>query len=429
MSRIFSIVGDSNVQRHMNPTNCRGRPLMSGCEVIPCGKLSLLAEGLRSVRSETSLCIVSCLTNFLTDSKSAGSSVSHRVEPVMSEFCKIISEASRARPDLVCLVSAPMYRRAPLWYRDALPEILTRFSEVMRQRSGQVHLMSSFATPELESDGVHLTAYSGLEFVLHLFDTAESVLNGLDEPLDVVAAQCTESARVLEDRMIAIEQDHRRLNAAFDWKSAEDSELFDFHENSRFLSGFVIEGLTKHPQGMPPKEWQEKVKIEVRGILKTLLGREPPILYVVNNTSRRKDAPAKYHVQMEYLKDSEEIRNKFGLFFVGGNKCPPDLKHVAIRNKTTLATPVRRAILKVLGHRYQESNSGSKFQVIGYEPRPVLKIHPAPTAENPRVQTYNFIQAIKSLPTNFTDDEIATIFKSVSPKLYGQLRPFVCCHH
>ena len=417
MSQIFLIVGDSNIQHHMNPTNCGDRPLMSGSEVIPCGKLPILTEALKTVREESTICVVSCV------SKSAGSTVSPRIEPMLSDFCKALNLASGDRPDIIYLVSAPMYGRSPLWYRDSLPEILTKFSEAMKQRGPLVHLLSSFPTLTLEPDGVHLTAYSGLEFVLHLFDAAGTVLDGLSKTVDEAAALNTETACVLEDRMVAIEQDHRRLNAAFDTKSAVVSELFDFHENIRLQSGFVIEGLTKHPQGMDPKEWQLKVKDEVRAVLSTLLGRESPsILFVMNNTSRRKDAPARYHVQMEHLSDSQEIRDKFGVFFMGGDKRPPALKHIAIRNKVTLATSVRVTILKVLGRRYQAENEGSRFQVISYEPRPILKLHPSPTAESRRVHSHTFIPAIRSLSTDFTVEETNQIIQSVSPKLYGQLR-------
>ena len=80
MSRIFSLLGDSNIKRHMNPTNCRDRPLMSGCEVLPCGRLSVLAESLKSIRSESNVVILSCLTNFITMSEESGSTAS-RVAP------------------------------------------------------------------------------------------------------------------------------------------------------------------------------------------------------------------------------------------------------------------------------------------------------------------------------------------------------------
>jgi hypothetical protein len=31
--RVFTLIGDSNVRNHMNPTNVRDRPLMSGAQV------------------------------------------------------------------------------------------------------------------------------------------------------------------------------------------------------------------------------------------------------------------------------------------------------------------------------------------------------------------------------------------------------------
>ena len=248
VSRFFSIVGDSNVQRHMNPTNCRDRPLMSSCQVVPCGKLALLAESLCSVRQETSVCIVACVTNFLTSSEDTGGSVGFRVEPVLLELLTILSKAAAEGPDRAFLLSPPMYRQTPLWYRDGLPEVLTKFSSVLRARPANLHLMSSFATPEFISDGIHLTPYSGLEFVLHLFDNAGAVLDGVQASPSDAAAQNTEASRVLEDRMMALEQDHQRLNKGVEMRTAEDSEKFDYQENIRFEDWFVISGLKRLPE-------------------------------------------------------------------------------------------------------------------------------------------------------------------------------------
>lgn len=50
--------------------------------------------------------------------------------------------------------------------------------------------------------------------------------------------------------MIAIEQDHRRLNTSVESKSAEDAELFDYQLNIRYENCFTITGLTRHPEGL-----------------------------------------------------------------------------------------------------------------------------------------------------------------------------------
>ena len=423
VTRCFTILGDSNVKRHLNPMNCRDRPLMSGCQQVPCGRLSLLAEALKEIRPESDVCLLSCVTNFITGSEDAGSSISFRIDPVLREFVEALNSVSATQPDRIFLVSPPMYRRVPLWYRDSLPEVLTKFAEIMKLRGPGIHLMPSFATPDFERDGIHLTAYSGLEFVLHLFDSASSVLASLTATAPEAISSTAESTRALEDRMVALEQDHRRLNKYVELKTAEDSEVLEFQDNVRSEICFMIAGLKKQPD-LPPKEWQTIVLQEVRDVLKVLLGREPPIVFVSNATSRRKDAINTYCVQMLHVADSKEIRDAFGAFFVGFvDRRPPALKHISIRNKVTAGTNVRVNIMKLLGERYKASNPGSKFQVITYEPRPILKIYPAQDAEDRRVKVFSYIQAIRTLPTNFSDEEADTVIKKVSPKLLGSLRP------
>lgn len=422
-TRKFSVLGDSNIKRHLNPTNCRDRPLMSGCQQLPCGRISLLAESLRSVREDSNVVLLSCLTNFLTSAEEAGSSVSFRVDPVFREVHEAVCATAIEKTEIFYLVAPPMYRLTPLWYRDGLPEVMTKFSEIFRDRPKNVLLMSSFATPEFESDGVHLTAYSGLEFVLHLFDAATHLLNSLSLDPTEAATVAIEASRTLEDRMMAIEQDHRRLNRTVEKKTASDAEAADHQENVRNEVWFVIRGLARQPEGLDPKEWQVRALRDVRGVLTVLLGEERPIVVVVNKTSRRKDAETRYHVLMASLKDSCEIRDKFGSFFVGlGDKRPDALKHISIGNLVTPATSVRIAIMKVLGQRYLASNPGSRVQVIKYEPRPVLKLTPPASVSDRRVQSYNYIEAIKSLPTNFSKEELSDIRKQIPEKLFGQLR-------
>lgn len=174
-------------------------------------------------------------------------------------------------------------------------------------------------------------------------------------------------------------------------KSAEDAELFDYQLNIRYENCFTITG-------------------------------EYPIIVVLNATSKRKDTPATYHVQLSKVEDSAEIRKKFGTHFLGGRDTrPPAVKAFSITNRVTPATSVRVPILKTLGQRYVASNPGPRFQNILYEPRPLLKLT-TPDAADRRVQSYNFIEAIRTLPVNFTQDELSQIIRTVSPKLYGKLR-------
>ena len=226
----FSILGDSNVKRHLNPVNCRDRPLMSGSQLLPCGHLAVLAETLRAIREESNVVVVSCLTNFLTQSEEAGS-VTFRIDPVLREAHQVICDFAVNHAEVSFIVAPPMYRLVPLWYRDGMPEVLIKFSETFRDKPPNVHLMQSFPTPDLEGDGVHLTAYSGMEFMLHLFDASRALLENSQLPQDEVTNLVSEQARALEDRVVSLEQDHRRLNKSVEKKSAQDAELADFQIN------------------------------------------------------------------------------------------------------------------------------------------------------------------------------------------------------
>ena len=322
----------------------------------------------------------------------------------------------------VFIVMPPMYRTTPLWYLDGLNDILLKFSSVMNiDRPKNLLLASSFPSSVLEVDGVHLTPYSGYEFILHLFDEAARLIKGLSKTPETFVLENTESIRALEDRVVVLEQDHRRLSKANETKVAVDSEIDDFLENQRHEDSFIVSGLKRVSSGLTTKEWQDQAQQDVRLMIGLLLNREPPILVVHNQTGVRKVTT--YLVQMANVKDACEIRSKFGSFFAGGkDRRPTALKDVSIGNWVTPATKVRIAILKVLAERYRASNPGGRVQVIGYQSRPSIRIMPPSGSKDRRIKNFNFIQAIRSLPTSFTPDQINSIMAKVNPNLYGSLR-------
>ena len=132
MAFLFSIIGDSNITRHMSPLNCRDRPMMSGAQIIPCGRMVTLAESLKSIRVESNVVLLSCVTNFITRADDVSSTVGVQVEPILSKFLEIVQAVCLERSETAFLICPPMYRSTPMWYRNAMPEILQKFSEVMK---------------------------------------------------------------------------------------------------------------------------------------------------------------------------------------------------------------------------------------------------------------------------------------------------------
>jgi hypothetical protein len=324
-----------------------------------------------------------------------------------------------------------MYRTLPVWYRDGLPEILTLFSQTLNdQKPPNLHLLPSYPTPEYEDDGVHLTSFSGLEFVLSLFDTSEELLDNLKlGPLE----RCNvrgETGRVLEDRVMVLEQDHRRLNKFVENKAAADAELFDLRENERFEDSFVISGLQALASSLTGKEWQNHAISSVQAVIRELMGREMEIIVVQNVTSRQQGAEVTYNVRMASVEDSKSIRRKFGSYFQRGNDSrPPSLKAISIKNRVTSDTKIRISVMKLMAKRYKDMNPDAKVQVVGYEPRPLIKIIPPVGSNDRRTKIYNYIEACRYMPTSFPPSDVQKILRRVNPRHRGHVKSiFIVLH-
>ena len=343
---------------------------------------------------------------------------------LFQDFRSALDEVCVSKPDRAYLVSPPMYRTSPTWYREGLPEILNLFSQVLTaDKPPNLHILPSFATPDFEADGVHLTAYSGLEFILHLFDSSIDLLANLALPLPDLAVKGGETVRVLEDRMMAIEQDHRRLNKVIESKTASDAELADFHANERTEDFFVVSGLPRISDDLVGKAWQDQALKDVASFIKKLMGRSPKIVFVKNATKRHEGAEVTYSVQMSRVEDSSAIRKKFGSYFLTGrDKRPENLLDYSVKNFVTPETMIRISVLKLLAKKYRESNPGSRVKVIGYQPRPMIKISPAPSASDRRIMLFNYVEAVTKLPCRFTPSELEAITRRVNPKLAGSIR-------
>ena len=142
------------------------------------------------------MCILSCVTNFLTSCAEESSSVCLQIKSVLLEVRDVLYSSCEEQPELQLLLCPPMYRLTPLWYRDGAAEVLLKFAQVFRDdKPRNLHLLASFPVPKLEADEVHLTPFLGLEFVMHLFDSADMLLDSLKSSSDSKTAKNTETIR------------------------------------------------------------------------------------------------------------------------------------------------------------------------------------------------------------------------------------------
>ena len=78
--------------------------------------------------------------------------------------------------------------------------------------------------------------------------------------------------------------------------------------------------------------------------------------------------------------------------------------------------------MKLYGKRYVERNPNGRFQVIGYLPRPLLKLTPPPESKSKRILTFSFIEAVQKLPNDLPKADVLDVTKRAAQRFPGQLR-------
>ena len=215
--------------------------------------------------------------------------------------------------------------------------------------------------------------------------------------------------------MSYLENRHGDLQQQVSFKIAIDSEFDDWQTNRSDEDWLSISGLPRLGE-LTRQEWQDAARRQVADYIKLVLQANKSrmsfeVLYVANRKYQL-TGPTLYDVQMDSVHSSKRIREMFSGFFRKHRPIqrPPPLKGISLRNKITLETKVRIAILRQIGNNYQSSNPGSSCKVRGHGPRPNILITP-PRSASDRPRTYNFIPAVKTLPVNFSDDNLVHIYQ------------------
>ena len=74
-------------------------------------------------------------------------------------------------------MAQPTIRSRPSWYLPLLPAIIRSLTSVLRIHNPTLYTLRSFVatSTDLDSDGVHFSALSGQDYVVHLLDQSRFV--------------------------------------------------------------------------------------------------------------------------------------------------------------------------------------------------------------------------------------------------------------
>jgi len=425
---VYTLIGDVNVKRNVTSLNMASRGVMKSAQFLDVGQLSSVSSVFSNVRQESNVCIFAGFTEFLSSVDYAGT-VLGTIDPVLESLQLEIRSFCEARSSVMLILTPPLYLSRPSWYRTGLPEIGARFSSCFASNPPpNLHLMPGFSCQDLLQDGVHLTPVSGLHYLLHLFDRSEYIMQNLKSAVDDHLKHGLELARQNQDRIIYLERDHSRLVSVVDDKLATSAEFDDWTLNRSEEDWIVITGLPRLSSSLTRGDWQRAAKDQVSGAISQVLRANNVQLgftvnLVVNAVRGRTSGRSIYNVRLSSAETARRIRELFSGFFRRQNpvRCPPGLTDVGFRNKVTLETRIRLAIMKQLGENYKNSNPGSSYFLRGYESRPQLVLVPPREVTDSRPKTLHFISAVKTLPSQLSDENLVPIYRVIGNNLRGRL--------
>ena len=326
-------------------------------------------------------------------------------------------------------VAPPLYRKQPLWYNKNLALVATRFSSALTSTDpGNLHLLPSFLSQDLLPDGAFLSPVSGLHYMLHIFDQTQIILESLGSSAESQISRVSEAVRVHDDRLAYLENKNDDVKKRVSHKIATDSEFNDWQTNRSEEDWLTIMGFRRLSGDLSHRDWQVAIQKLVTEFLRAIVKAHRAtvdfkVLYVQNPVQGRTTGMSVLNVQLDSVNASRRIRDMYSGFFRHNKpiSLPASFKGVSVRNKVTLATRVRISILQQLGSNYKETNPGSQVNVIGYTPRPRLVTTPA-RGSSGRPRTYNFIDAVTTLPPVLSDNSLARVFQIVGSHYPGELR-------
>ena len=362
--RLFSVLGDSNVIQNMTTLNMASRESMKKAQLITCPASKDLPSAFEQIRAESNVFLYAAITEHLL-AVPEGNTIYSTIDPFFCELRDLLFSLCSARPDLQVVLAPPLYRSRPFWYRQQLPEVATQLSKIFAASHPEnFHLLPSFINQD-SVDGINLTPVSGLHYVLFLFDKTEAVLSVAASASEDQLGVVREEVRSHDDRIAYLEHDHSQLNHDYSLKAATDAEFSDWVENRADEDWITVSGLPRLT-AKDGSDWQVQVKRQVRDLIKQVLqvnrvniGFE--VVYVHNPLRMRTTGPTMYNVQLSSADSSRRIRELYSGFFRRNNphKLPSNLKGVGLRNKVTLGTRIRIAIMRQLGANYKASNPGA----------------------------------------------------------------------
>ena len=181
MTEVVSIIGDSNVNRHLDSAKSANPNLhcLRQSHLIPAFNAMQLETALLGQNEHRQVVVVAALTNPVTCTAFNGGD--QLIQDARLFFHQVLSWIQQGRSfddgtNCIVLILPPQFSIQPHWYCQYYTCVLAVFEEVFRSPGPQIWIMPPFIDPDFEEDRYHYTSESGQLYVQHLVNSAHQII-------------------------------------------------------------------------------------------------------------------------------------------------------------------------------------------------------------------------------------------------------------
>lgn len=386
MSRLF--IGDSNIYRHVRDSEMQRAQF----RLARCTRLPVFQRIIGEIPSETSVILVSALSNFICDASRDDGFESGLA--AMSTAIEVLRSATASHRKLVVMVVPPLIRFKPSWFQARYGDILSSFNSLLPWDPES--RLIAFGPPSLgpedfETDQVHLLERSALKLHSELFEQfAKTYVEPTPPPVgdSAVLEDIRASLRLLRPvstlpvRVIRVEEGLARTNQVVSTLAAT------LQSGSSSRSSILTSAALAESQDFQINRQMECVSVlinlpcgagsparAVDALLREVYSGDPIPSYTNLRVKGSVRSGSSMFPPIEIEMSSSDIGLDFRSRSGKRRKSLPEVyKRLFVANWCTKGTRIRIDVLKAICKKLSPPSSGF---VIGYLSRPKLVYRPS----------------------------------------------------
>jgi hypothetical protein len=415
MSEVISIIGDSNVNRHLNQAKAANPAdtYIRQSHLITAFNGQQLQSSLVSQNEHRKFVVIAALTNPITSLVFlGGDQLIIDVRLLLQQLSSWIQQGRNYDDgtNSNIFILPPQFRRQPSWYRQYYTTIMAIFEESIRSPGLNIWILPPFSDPEFEADGVHYTPASGMLYVQHLVHSAHSIIESTVKP-DPVAQSHSSQLQGIRHDVSELRFNQIQINA-------KQEEETDGRLNSEAENQFVITGL----KSVNSDSWQERQKAFVKTTKEFLVGFCPSLSAVVIKFCRVVATKPRLilNVECDTTEAGIAVRQEWAKLVKSG-EAKKRFPEITITNSVTHGTRVRCAVLRAYARAYLQDNPEGQASVTSFSSRPRFNFRPSKTV---RQNSLTYCETVLSddLPEPL-DEDLEQAYRIAGTRQFrGQLR-------